>query len=210
AADGDNKKGYGTPTLVEVGGQMQLVCPSAEATITYAPQTGAELWRVHHGGMNAATPPQYGHGRVFLTTASSGLQLLAVRPDGRGDVTKTHIDWTFNKNVPTRPAPLLVDDLLYMVSDKGGFISCLEAKTGKLVRVVRLSDSSNFSASPVYAEGRLYFASQEGATYVVEAPPELKVLAVNELKESCTAPPAMAGRALFLRTKTDLYRLEQK
>jgi outer membrane protein assembly factor BamB len=209
AADGDNKKGYCTPTVVDVGGQAQLVCPSAEATIAYAPKTGAELWRVYHGGMNTATPPQYGHGRLFLTTGSGGLQLLAVRADGSGDVTATHIDWTSNKNVPTRPAPLLIDNLLYLVSDKG-FASCIEAKTGKLVHSARLGDSSNFSASPVFADGRLYFASQEGATYVVEAGPELKVLAVNELKEGCMATPAIAGKALFLRTKTDLYRLEQK
>jgi outer membrane protein assembly factor BamB len=209
AADGDNKKGYGTPALVDVGGTMQLVCPSAEATIAYAPKTGDELWRVHHGGMNAATPPQYGHGRLFLTTASGGLHLLAVRPDGSGDVTKTHIDWAQGKYVPTRPCPLLVDDLLYMVSDDG-YASCVEAKTGKMVRSVRLGDSNKFSASPVYADGRLYFASYEGATFVVEAGPELKILAVNELKEGCMATPAIAGKALFLRTKTDLYRLEQK
>jgi outer membrane protein assembly factor BamB len=157
--------------------------------------------------MNAATPPQYGHGRLFLTTGAGGLHLLAVRPDGHGDVTKTHIDWTFAKSVPTRPCPLLVDDLLYMVSDDG-VASCLEAKTGKPVHSVRLD--GKFTASPVYADGRLYFANQEGATYVVEAGPELKVLAVNELKEGCMATPALAGKALFLRTKTDLYRLEQK
>jgi outer membrane protein assembly factor BamB len=205
--DGDHKKGYATPALVEVGGRLQLVCPSAEATIAYEPKTGEEIWRVYHGGMNAATPPQYGHGRVFLTTAAGGLQLLAVRPDGHGDVTKTHLDWTLNKGVPTRPSPLLVDDLLYMVSDNG-VASCIEAATGKVVKQTRLGGS--FTSSPVHADGRLYFANQEGATYVVGTGPELKILAVNELSDGCMATPAIAGKTLLLRTRTHLYCLEQK
>jgi outer membrane protein assembly factor BamB len=205
--DGDLRKAYCTPTVIEVDGKPQLIAPAAEATIAYNPKTGEELWRVIQGGMNVATRPVYGQGKVFLTTGAGGLQLLAVRPDGTGNVTKTHLDWTYKKAVPTRPSPLLIEDDLYMVSD-GGVASCLEAKTGKPVKDVRLN--GKFSASPVFADGRIYFADQEGTTFVVEASPELKVLAANKLDEGCMASPAVAGKGLFLRTRTHLYRLEQK
>jgi outer membrane protein assembly factor BamB len=204
-ANGDNQKGYCTPALAEVGGKKQLVCPSAEATIAYEPKTGAEIWRVHHGGMNAAMPPLQGHGKLFWTNGSGAL--VAVRPDGSGDVTKTHLDWTVPRGMPTRSGGLLIDDLLYLVSEQG-IAHCIEAKSGKQVGQARLG--GNFSSSPVSADGRIYIPNQEGATYVFEPSRDLKVLAVNELDDGCMASPAVAGKAIFLRTKTHLYRLEQK
>jgi outer membrane protein assembly factor BamB len=117
------------------------------------------------------------------------------------------VDWTCKKGVPTRPSPLLIGDRLFRVSDRG-IVSCLDVKTGEQLGQGRLE--GNFSGSPIYADGRMYFASQEGATYVVEPSPELKILAVNKLEEGCMASPAVAGKALFLRTRTHLYRLEQK
>jgi outer membrane protein assembly factor BamB len=203
--DGDIKKAYCTPALVEVGGKKQLVCPSAEATIAYEPKTGEEIWRVHHGGMNAAMPPLPGHGKLFWTNGSGAL--VAVRPDGSGDVTRTHLDWTVNKVMPTRSSAVLIDDLLYLVSDQG-IAYCVEAKTGKVAKQERLG--GNFTSSPVHADGRIYISNQDGATYVIEPGRELKVLAVNDLDDGCMASPAAVGKSLFLRTKTHLYRLEQK
>ena len=204
--DGDLKKAYSTPAVVTVEGQQQLVSPSAEATIAYNPRTGEELWRVKHGGMNAASLPLYGFGRVFITTAAGGEQLVAIRPELK-NAPSSRIDWSFKKNVPSRPSPLLIGDMIYMVSD-GGIVSCVEAKTGQLVNSIRAK--GKFSASPIYADDRIYFVSEDGPTTVVEANRDLKVLAVNELDLGCMASPAASGAALFLRTRTHLYRIEQK
>jgi outer membrane protein assembly factor BamB len=204
--NGDLKKAYSTPTLITVGGKPQLICPSATATIAYQPATGEELWRVEHGGMNVSSRPLFGGGRLYLTSGHTA-KLLAVRPDGRGNVTDSHIDWTFNKGVPTRPSLLLIEERLYMVSDKG-IASCVDARTGQLLGQVRLGD--NFSASPLYAAGHIYFANETGRVYVVEPTPALKVVSINPLDEGCMASPAVAGEAIFLRTRTHLYRIEEK
>ena len=205
--DGDIKKAYGTPAVFEIEGKPQLICPSAQATIAYNPRTGEELWRVDHGGMNACAVPVYGHGRLYLTSGDGGDQLVAVKPEGKDPVPGSRIDWTMKKNVPSRPSLLLIGDYLYMVSN-GGIASCVDAKTGEVVATVRLK--GNFAASPIYAEGRIYFVSENGPVTVVEAGRELKVLAVNELADNCMASPAVAGSALFLRTRTHLYRIEGK
>jgi outer membrane protein assembly factor BamB len=205
--DGDFKKAFGTPTIVEVQGQPQLISPGAMATIAYAPRTGAELWRVEAGGMNVAARPLFGHGRLFLSTGDGGFRLFAARPDGTGDVTRSHVDWKCSKSVPSRTSLLLIDDLLYMVHE-GGVASCLEAKTGQPVWQHRLG--GNFSASPIYANGRIYFSSQEGAVHIMDPGRTPKVLAVNKLDDGFMASPAVADNALFLRSKTHLYRIQKK
>jgi len=204
--NGDYKKAYATPTIIEVQGQTQLVSPGAAATFAYDPQTGQERWRVRHGGMNVAAPPQFGRGKLFLCTGDGGLGLLAVRPDGRGDVTATHIDWTYRRGVPSRCTPLLIDDLLYLVNERG-IASCLEAATGHLVWQQRLE--GEFSASPIYAGGQMYFCSQDGKSFVMAVGRVARVLAINPLADGCMASPAVADGAIFVRTKTHLYRIQQ-
>ncbi len=206
AKNGDLKKAYSTPQVVTIQGQEQLISPSAEATIAYDPRTGVEIWRVSHTGMNAATRPLFGQGRLFLTTGHD-CKLLALHPEADGTFSRNGIDWTSNKGVPSRPSLLLIGDQLFMVSDKG-IASCVDVKTGEQLGQFRLG--GGFSGSPVYADGRIYFAGEEGATYVVEPTPELKILAVNKLDQGCMASPAVVGKALYLRTRTHLYRLEQK
>jgi outer membrane protein assembly factor BamB len=204
--DGDLKKAFGTPSIVTVNRQAQLISPSAVATTAYEPATGRELWKVYHGGMNVAARPLYGHGLLFLCTGSGGLyRLLAVRPDGNGDVTKTHISWTENRGVPSRCSLLLVDDLLYMMNEVGVAL-CLDAHTGQPVWQKRVG--GEFSASPIYADGRIYFFSQDGVAHVIQPGREGKVLAQNRLDDGCMASPAVAGKAIFVRTKTHLYRIE--
>lgn len=202
----DMKKAYGTPLVLEVKGKPQLISPAAAATIAYDPRTGEEIWKVRHGGMNVAQPPQVGDGKVFLCTGAGGLGMLAVRPDGGGDVTASNIVWKFGKKgAPTRGSLLLIDDLIYLVNDIG-LAMCLEAKTGQLVWQQRLN--GQFTASPVYAGGHIYFCSQEGAIHVLEPGRTAKIVAVNKLADGFMASPAVADNALFLRTTTHLYRIQ--
>jgi outer membrane protein assembly factor BamB len=210
--NGDLKKAFCTPKVIQVNGQAQLISPSAVATIAYDPADGHELWKVYHGGMNAAARPLFGDGRLFITTGDRGSpgewhRLLAINPDAHGDVTTSHVLWTHDKGVPARSSFLLVDDLLYMVSDNG-VVTCLEAKSGKEVWQHRVGGT--YYASPIYAEGHLYFFDDGGDSHVLEAGREPKVLAHNHLDAGCMASPAVAGKALFVRTKTHLYRIEQK
>jgi outer membrane protein assembly factor BamB len=204
--NGDMKKAYGTPSLVEVNGQPQLISSGGMSTLALDPATGQVIWRVNHGGMNSAVPPLAGRGLVFLSSADGGFGLCAVREGGKGDITESHVEWKYNKSTPSRCGPLLIGDLLYFIHEKG-VVTCLDAKTGTKVWQARLG--GEFSASPLYADGHIYFASQDGATHVVEPGRAFKVLAVNKLDDGCMASPAVAGKALFLRTKTHLYRIER-
>jgi outer membrane protein assembly factor BamB len=157
--------------------------------------------------MNAAARPVFGQGLLFIGTGdATPFRLLAVRPDGQGDVTKTHIAWRQNRGVPSRSSSLLVDDLLYMVNETG-IASCLEARTGKTVWQQRLHGEN--IASPLYAEGRIYCFNHDGLAHVLAAGREAKILARNQLDAGCMASPAVAGQALFVRTRTHLYRIEQ-
>jgi outer membrane protein assembly factor BamB len=206
--DGDLKKAFATPTVITVKGKPQLISPAAVATTAYDPKTGEELWKVYHGGMNVAQPPQYTDGKVFLCTGDGGLKLLAVRADGSGDVTKTNIEWKYNESVPSRTAPLLIDGKLYMINEKGGILSCVDARTGELAWKDRAA--GEFSASPLYADGKVYLFSQEGKSFVGEVGKGWKLLATNKLDAGCMATSAIAGKSLFIRTKTHLYRIEKK
>lgn len=203
-ADGDLKKAYGTPAIFEHGGRRQLVSPAAVGTVAYDPRTGRELWKVRHGGYNTAARPLYAHGLVVINT-EGGDKLLAVRPDGAGDVTATHVAWRFGKATPTRPSQAIVGDHLYMVNDKGVF-TCLAVATGKARWQERRE--GRHSASLIEAGGRLYACDEDGTTLVVAANPErFELLAENRLDDGCMASPAVVGDDLVIRTKTHLYRI---
>jgi outer membrane protein assembly factor BamB len=204
--NGDLKKAYSTPSIVAVDGKAQLISPAAVATTAYDPLTGEELWKVYHGGMNAACRPVSGHGLVFLTSGHTK-NLLAIRQGGSGELDKDSVVWKLNRGVPSRPSLLLIDDLLYMVSDDG-MASCVEAKTGKVVWHERLGGA--FSSSPVYAAGHIYIADESGKTYVLASGQKFAIEATNKLDAGCMASPAVAGDAIFLRTKTHLYCIAKR
>jgi outer membrane protein assembly factor BamB len=205
--DGDFRKAYATPHIVEVGGQPLLVSVAGKATYGYDPMTGKERWRVEERrSHSASTRPVTGLGMVFYPTGWETTQLLAVRPDGSGDVTATHVVWRLARGVPNKPSVLFVDGLIYMINDTG-VASCVDAKTGTLVWQSRVAGT--FSASPLYAAGRVYLFDEDGKTTVLEAGREFKVLAENLLDNGFMASPAVVGDALILRTSKDLYRIEQ-
>jgi outer membrane protein assembly factor BamB len=203
--NGDYHKAFSTPQLIDVDGKRQLVSPSAEATIAYDPQDGKEIWRVRTGGMNAATRPVYRNGLVYCIAPAGGIQLFAVDPKGSGDITGTNVVWKNGKGAASRASPLLLDDLLFENSDTG-VLTCLDAKTSKQIWQQRTS--AKMSASPVYADGKIYFFGEDGEAPVIEAGREFKLLAENHLDDGCMASPAIVGKSLIVRTKTSLYRFE--
>ena len=199
------KYSFCTPLLIEFGGRRQVVFPATDLVIAYEPETGREIWRVRYVGDSIVPRPVFGHGLVFVTTRYHSPSLIAIRPDGKGDVTNTHVEWSTRSGVPGTPSLLLVDSELYMISDNG-LASCLDAKTGRRHWQKRIG--GNHSASPVYADGRIYAQSEEGKGVVLSAGPVFKLLAENSIGERTLASYAIAKNAIFLRGEKHLYRIE--
>ncbi|HEY6399896.1 MAG TPA: PQQ-binding-like beta-propeller repeat protein [Blastocatellia bacterium] len=196
---------YTTPLVVRLPAGDQVISPGAFRAVSYEPRTGKELWQVSYGdGFSNVPRPVYNNGLVYICTGFQQPSLLAVRLDGRGDVTKSHIKWTLKRGVSLTPSPLLVGDELYMVSDNG-IASCIDAKTGAPYWQVRLG--GNHSASPIYADGRIYFLSEEGESVVIAPGKEFKELARNQIDGPTLASMAVSGGSIFVRSQTHLYRL---
>jgi len=200
------RKAYHTPEIIRVDGRDQLVSMGAQRVSGFDPDTGKELWYVDIPGFSNVPRPVYGHGLVFIATGYMKPQMWAIDPRGRGDLTDTGVKWRVIRQAPAKPSPILVGDILYMVSD-GGILTALEARTGKEIYQERLR--GKFSASPVYADGRLYFADESGVISVVQPGRQFKVLARNQFPSGFMASPAFSGNAMYLRSKTHLYRIEK-
>jgi len=197
---------FSTPLEIRVNGKVQVVSPGSHGVYSYEPATGQEVWRVHFPNKWSVIPrPVFAQGKVFICTGYEGpAELLAIRPDGAGDVTATHVAWRTDKYVPHTPSPSIVGDLIFMVSDSG-IATCRNVNTGKLHWRKRLEGS--FSASPLHAAGNLYFPNEEGACFVIKAAPEFKLVAKNDLEESTLASYAAGGKGLYIRTAEALYRV---
>jgi outer membrane protein assembly factor BamB len=208
--DGDQKKGFATPIVIEAAGRTQLISPAAKAVVSLDPLTGRELWRVRYEQHSAAARPLFAGGLVYVDTGYGKASLLAIRPDGRGDVTDSHVAWRALKGVGAKPSPVLVDDLLYAVADTGGVVTCIDARTGGEVWQERVGGTGH-SGSPLFADGALYFFGEDGSAIALEPGRSYKELGRGRLDEGgVMATPAIAGRAIFLRTESHLYRLEKR
>lgn len=205
--EGDHRKSHGTPLIAVVNGKPQLISVGAKASYGYDPRTGKELWRVEYDDWSSAPRPVVGEGMAYIVSGFAKKQFLAVKLDGQGDVTNTHVAWMQNKGIGRYASPLLIDGLLYLAVDES-FVTCIEAKTGDVVWNERIG--GKYAASPIYADGRMYFFSQDGSTTVLKPGRKLEVLARNQLDGSFMACPAADGKALYLRTKTHLYRVEER
>ncbi len=204
-ADHPGQQAYATPIVIHAGGVDQLVTSGGGALIAYAPSDGRELWRCRHAGHSVVPRPVFGDGMVYFCTGYWTPALLAVRTDGQGDVTDSHVAFSLRRSVPHNPSPLLVDDRLYMVSDLG-VLTCVDAKRGTEVWRQRLSGS--FSASPTLADGKIYLVNETATTYVVSPGDGYELIATNHLDGRALATPAFVGQAIYLRTDTHLYRIE--
>jgi outer membrane protein assembly factor BamB len=196
---------YSTPLVIRVGDRDQLVSVGAYRAAAYDPRSGKEIWRVSYAdGFSNVPRPVFGRGLVYIATGFQQPSLLAVRPDGSGDITRTHVAWTLTRGAPLTPSPLIVGDELYVVND-GGIAQCLDAATGATHWVQRLGAA--FSASPVFADGRIYFLGEDGTSTVIAPGKEFKRLASSALDGEILASMAVSERSIFIRTGTHLYRL---
>lgn len=197
---------FSTPLVIEVDGKPQLVSAGSHAACGYDPKTGKQLWVVRYPDKWSIVPrPVFADGLVLICTGYEGpAELLAIRPNGEGEVTDTHVVWRAKKFVPHNPSPIIHDNSVYLISDDG-IASCRELKTGKLHWKKRLGGA--FAASPVLAEKRIYFLSEEGVCTVVKATPEFEQLARNDLNERTFASIAPVNKSLLIRTESRLYRI---
>ncbi len=203
------KKAYGTPLIIQNDATPLVISPAANWLYGYDARTGVEIWKAAYGQLGFSTVPRpivLGD-MVFVATSYSQSRLLAVKLNGKGDVTETHIAWKSDRQIPQKPSMIGLDGRIYFVSDKG-IMRCLKAENGDEVWFKRLE--GEYSASPIESEGRLYFCNQEGLCTVLQAGDEYQELAANTLDTGFMASPAVAGKALFLRTATHLYRIEDK
>ncbi|MBI2803988.1 MAG: PQQ-like beta-propeller repeat protein [Planctomycetes bacterium] len=198
---------FSTPLLISVNGKEQIISPASDKVGAYDAKTGNEIWQVKYDGYSVIPRPVFGHGLIFISTGYNSPSVLAIRPDGAGDVTQTHVAWTLKKGAPHTPSLLLAGDELYMVSDSG-IASCVDAKTGNVHWQERIG--GGFSASPFFADGKVYLQSETGVTTVLRAGKTFEVLATSKLGERTFACYAVADGAIYLRTESKLYRIQRQ
>lgn len=203
------KKGFSfsTPLVLTIDGVQQVVCPGSDAVFSYDPQTGREIWRVDYPDGYSVTPrPVFGAGLVFVSSGYDKPVLYAIDPTGKGNVTATHVKWRMDRGAPLTPSVLVVGDELYCVADNG-VACCVDARTGTERWRDRLG--GNFSASPLHADGMVYFQNESGEAIVVKAGTTFEEVARNQIGsgERTFASYAVDGKSFLIRTETAVYRI---
>jgi outer membrane protein assembly factor BamB len=195
-----------TPTVIDVDGATQVISPGSGYVGAYNPQDGKEIWRVRYGeGYSVVPRPVFANGLLFVATGFERPSLLAIDPKGAtGDATDKHVRWSATKGAPLTPSMLAVGDELYTVTDNG-VSTCFNSRTGDVHWTQRMA--GNFSASPVFADGRIYFQNEAGTTYVVKASTKYELLATNDIEERTLASLAPADGAIFIRSESNLWRI---
>lgn len=195
-----------TPLIIEVNGKKQIFSAGADQANSLDPDTGKAIWTVRYTGYSLVCRPVFGHGMVFFSSCYDNPVVFAVKADGQGDVTDTHVAWQLDKGAPNSPSLLLVDDELYMVSD-GGVATCVDAITGKTHWQRRLG--GNFTSSPILADGKIYFQDEEGKGTTIAPGKTFKELGKSDLGERTLASYAVGDGAIFARTAKHLWRIQK-
>jgi outer membrane protein assembly factor BamB len=202
----NERRAFSTPLVITVGKQDQVVIPGAQCVYSYDPQTGKELWRVTYTGFSNVPRPVFANGLVYVSSGYFTHELMAIRPDGRGDVTATHVTWRYKKGVPNVPSPVVVGNRLFMISDQG-VLTCLDARTGEPKWTHRLQGT--FTASPLVQGDTIYAFADDGKAVLVKAADAFEQVGRNELAGRIQATPAAAGGGLIVRTEVALYLLTE-
>lgn len=199
---------FSTPLEIDHDGRRQVICPGASFTCSYDPETGKQLWYIDYNHTWSIVPrPVFSHGLTFVVTGyGKPNELLAIKVDGSGNVTDTHIAWREKKAVPHNPSPLIIGDELYTVSDNG-IATCFDVKSGTVHWRERVG--GNHSASPLHGDGRIYLQSEQGEGVVIAVGKKFEILARNDIEERTLASYAVGDGALFIRTIENLYRIDK-
>src|SRR5262245_5842412 len=201
-------RSYCPPLLIEAAGKMQMVLTGAETVASYDPDTGKPIWAIDGPTEQFVASMVYSKGLFFLTAGFPTYHVMGIRPDGTGNVTKTHVAWHVqNGGAGYVPSPVAHGDYLFLVHDNGT-ATCREALTGKLLWSERLG--KHHSASPVCAEGQLYFSDDDGNTWIVKADRKFEVIEKNPIGENVYASPAFSKGEIFLRGAKHLYCIGAK
>lgn len=197
--------GWGTPIAISVNGKDQILVHGQYKVTAYDPSDGSEIWGCAGPTMEVIPTPVVGHGLVYCCSGRAG-PTLAIRPDGKGDVTDTHVQWRTTRGSPFIPSPLLLDDVLYTVNDMASIATAFDAATGAKLWQQRLGPPmrEGFSSSPVGVDGKVFFTNDEGQTFVLKAGREFELLHVNKFTERVLASPALIDGKWYWRTATRL------
>jgi outer membrane protein assembly factor BamB len=203
--DGDMRKSYATPIIINVNGKDLLISPGAKAAWAYEPLTGKPVWQFRYQNHSSASRSLFVEDRLYLNSGYSVAELFAVNPDGKGDITETNQIWgTRGSTIPKKPSPIIHEGLLYLCSDSG-IATCLDAATGEEVWKARLG--GNYSASLIRSGNRIYAFSEDGKGIIFATGKTFKKLGENLLPDGFMSSPAVSGDSLILRTRKHLYRV---
>ena len=198
--------------VIESEDRVQIVSPASDYVFAYDLE-GRQIWKSKYpGGYSVVPRPVYGDGMVFVSSGYDRPSTYAIKVNGTGDVTKTHVAWKTSKSAHRNSSPLLVrtreDGLLFFMAADHGVVSCLSAKTGELKWMERVAGSC--SGSLLFAGGRIYLTDEEGKTFVFNARSQYRLVAENDLQERTLASPIAVPNGLVIRTEGRVWKIRQE
>ena len=206
------RKSYQTPIVINADGKELLISNSSYMCFAHDVNTGEVIWTITYKDDSTVSQPLYYNGLVYVNSGwlfednkPFWTRQYAVDPTGTGDVTNSHVKWTYEEDVPQIPTPVIVDGLMYMVHDRG-LLTCLDAMTGEVIWTEKLK--GNFNSSPIYAAGNLYFFNVKGECTLVKPGRSFEKIAENELGETVKAVPVFVNNNLILRSEKNLYLIK--
>lgn len=204
-----SRKSYQTPILIEAAGKEMLISNAAQMCFAHDVNTGEVIWTIFYGDDSTVSQPLYYDGLVYVNSGwlfednkPFWTRQYAVDPSGTGDVTQTHVKWTYEEDVPQTASPVIVDGLMYMVHDRG-MVTCLNAKTGEVIWKEKLK--GNFNSSPIYAANSIYFINTKGECTIIKPGNTFQKVAENDIEGTVKAVPAFVGDKMILRSDKFLY-----